>query len=136
MTGTGRDWVVCCALALLVGSGCLTTRAEVQSEAVPDHGSGGEKAQFKEFFDKVNEYEKLRNSLRDGIPPAAKKATAAQIQTHQEMLAAKIQEARKDAKPGDILPRNQKERFDRRLSARIRGSEPRKLTARSRKVSR
>src|SRR5262249_33295166 len=44
-------------------------------------------------------------------PPAAKKATAEQIQTHQEMLAAKIQEARKDAKPGDIFTPESKKAF-------------------------
>ena len=127
MTGTWRDWVVCCALALLVGSGCLTKRAEVQSEAVRDRGSGGEKAQFKEFLDKVNEYEKLRNSLRDGIPPAAKKATAAQIQTHQEMLAAKIQEARKDAKPGDIFTAESKRAFRQEIERTYSGERAKKI---------
>src|SRR5262249_35030926 len=109
--GMSRNWVVYCGLLLFVGSGCPTIRAQAGSRAVPDNGSGEKKTQFKEFLDKVNGYEKLRNALREGIPPAAKKATAEQIQTHQEMLAAKIQEARKDAKPGDIFTPESKKAF-------------------------
>src|SRR5262249_52166228 len=103
MNGCARNWVACCSLALLVGSASMAARLTTQAEKVQENGSDGKKARFREFHEKVNEYDKLRNSLRDGIPPAAKKASAEQIQTHQEMLAVKIQGARKDAKPGDIF---------------------------------
>lgn len=127
MTGTFRSWVACCGLVFCVGSGCLTVCAQVRSEAVRDVGSAEKKGEFKEFLDKVNEYEKQRNSLRDGIPPAAKKATAQQIQTHQEMLAAKIQEARKDAKPGDIFTPESKRAFRQEIDRAYSGERAKRI---------
>lgn len=127
MTAQSRGWVVCCGLALFVASGCVMLRAQLQPEAVRDHASEEKKAQFKEFLEKVSEYEKLRNSLRGGVPPAAKKATAEQIQTHQVMLAAKIQEARKDAKPGDIFTPQSKKAFRHEIDEAYSGQRAKKI---------
>lgn len=102
-------WLACCGLVLLAGGTARTLWAQAQNEAVQEKGSGGKQARFKEFLGKVDQYDQLRNSQRGGIPAVGKKATAEQIQKHQEMLAAKIEEARKNVKQGDIFtPDSQK----------------------------
>jgi len=111
MNGSPRTiWLACCGLALLAGGTARTLGAEAQKEAaVQEKGPGGKQARFKEFLDKVAAYDRLRNSQRGGIPAVGKKATAEQIQKHQEMLAARIEEARKNVKQGDIFtPDSQK----------------------------
>lgn len=80
-----------------------------QSEAVEEKGPYGKQARFREFLAKVQQYDQLRASARSGVPNAGKKATAEEIDKHKTALAEKIQEARKEAKPGDIFtPDSQK----------------------------
>jgi hypothetical protein len=111
MTGSTRRWLACCGLVLLAGGPAEAERLQTQTEAVQEKGPRGKQARFKEFLDKVNEYDKLRNSLRAGIPAAGKKASAAEVKQHQEMLAGKIQEVRKDAKPGDVFTADSQKAF-------------------------
>src|SRR5215475_10695884 len=59
--------------------------------------------QFVEFQERVGAYAKLRNDLRHGIPPVHRKDTPEQIEKHQQQLAARIQEARKNAQVGDLF---------------------------------
>ena len=96
-------------LFLLLSAAGKIASAQTPTEAVQDKGPHGKQARFREFLEKVNEYDKLRNALRDGVPGADKKATAEQIQMHQEMLAHKIQDARQNSKQGDVFtPESQK----------------------------
>jgi hypothetical protein len=109
MKEKARRWLAVCGLVLLADGVGKVACGQTAAEAVTEQEPGGKQAQFREFLEKVNEYDKLRNSLRGGIPGAGKKATAEQIQKHQEMLAEKLADARKDAKPGDIFtPDSQK----------------------------
>lgn len=98
------------ALAVAItGFGAAELRCQTQSEAVQEQGPHGKQARFREFLEKVSEYEKLRAAARSGVPVAGKKATAEAIEKHKTGLAEKIQEARKAAKPGDIFtPDSQK----------------------------
>ena len=111
MTGAARQCLACCGLALFAVSPAGAERLQTQSEATQEKGTGGKQERFREFLDRVKEYDKLRNSLRSGIPAAGKRASAEEIKKHQEMLAEKIQEARKDAKPGDIFTADSKKAF-------------------------
>jgi len=80
-----------------------------QSEAVEEKGPQGKQARFREFLGKVHSYDQLRTAARSGVPNAGKKATAEEIEKHKTALAEKIEEARKEAKPGDIFtPDSQK----------------------------
>ena len=123
VTGT---WLACCGLLLFAGA-----KAEVvyvQSQAtVLERGPDGKQERFKEFLDKVNGYDRLRNSLRGGIPEMGKKATAEEIQKHQEMLAAKIEEARKDAKQGDIFTPDSQKAFRHAIEHAHSGSRAKKI---------
>jgi hypothetical protein len=109
MISVKRIGLACCGVMLFTGSAAIAVHAQLQAEARQEKSSGGKQEQFKEFLDRVNEYEKLRNSVRGEIPAADKKATAEQIQKHQELLAAKVQIGRKNARPGDVFtPASQK----------------------------
>jgi hypothetical protein len=74
-----------------------------QTPSVEEKGPHGKQARFREFLAKVHAYDQLRAAARSGVPGAGKKATAEQIEKHRTALAEKIQEARKEAKPGDIF---------------------------------
>jgi len=97
-----RLWLALCPLLLMAGAGSMAC-GQSATEAVQEKGPHGKQERFREFLARVNEYDKLRNSVRGGIPDAGKRATAEQIQKHQEMLAEKIQDARKDARQGEVF---------------------------------
>lgn len=60
-------------------------------------------ATIKEFLKRVDGYVELHKKLEATLPPLPKQTDPKQIDTHQRALAKLIQEARKTAKPGDIL---------------------------------
>ena len=127
MNLASRSRLACCGIMLLAGSAMEAVGAQTQAEAVQEKGPHGKQVRFKEFLSKVNEYDKLRNSLRGGIPDAGKKATADQIQKHQETLAEKIQEARKDAKPGDIFTPDSQKAFRLAIDRAHSGQRAKKI---------
>lgn len=55
------------------------------------------------FLDRVNQYVTVHQKLENSLPKLSKQSTPEQIDTHQRALAKLIQEARADAKPGDIF---------------------------------
>jgi hypothetical protein len=127
MNRTARACLVCCGLVLAGGGLAGAKRDRAKAVAVEENVSGGKQERFKEFLEKVKEYDKLRSSLRDGIPAAGKKATVEQVKTHQGMLAAKIQEARKDAKPGDIFTPDAQKAFRRAIDHAYSGKKAKKI---------
>ena len=60
-------------------------------------------ATIKEFLKRVDAYVALDKKLEGTLPSLPKQTDPKQIDAHQRALARLIQEARKDAKPGDIL---------------------------------
>jgi hypothetical protein len=127
MNGASRSWLACCGIVLLAGNATGAGNAQTQTEAVQEKDPNGKQVRFREFLAKVNEYDKLRNSLRGGIPESNKKATAEQIQTHQVILAEKIQEARKDAKPGDIFTPDSQKAFRQAIDRAHSGKRAKKI---------
>jgi hypothetical protein len=57
-----------------------------------------------EFQKRLRAYLDLRRTLSGKLKPLASTSDAAQLATRQDTLAAAIREARKDAKPGDVIP--------------------------------
>jgi hypothetical protein len=55
------------------------------------------------FLERVNQYATVHQKLENSLPKLSKESTPQQIDTHQRALAKMIQEARPDAKPGDIF---------------------------------
>lgn len=127
MNGAPRSWLACCGLLLLANGWTGAVGGQTQTEAVQETGPHGKQARFREFLDKVKQYDKLRNSLREGIPAAGKKASAEEIKKHQETLAGKVQEARKDAKPGDLFTANSQKAFRRSIDRAHSGTRAKKI---------
>lgn len=115
----------CVLAAVTIGGGAGAVHA--QSNATQEKGPHGKQARFREFLDKVNDYDKLRATLRNGIPQAGKKATAEEIDKHKTTLAGKIQEARKDAKPGDIFTPDSQKAFRRAIDRAHSGKHAAKI---------
>src|SRR4051812_7567254 len=55
------------------------------------------------FLDRVNQYATLHVKLENTLPKLSKESTPQQVDSHQRALAKLIQDARKDAKQGDIF---------------------------------
>ncbi len=56
-----------------------------------------------DFDARVKEYTALHQKLEDTLPKLSKESTPEQIDSHQRALGKLIQQARADAKPGDIF---------------------------------
>ena len=72
------------------------------------------------FLDRVNQYVALHQKLENTLPKLSKESTPEQIDRHQRALGKLIQEARKDAKPGDLFTPDSQVVF-KRLLARVFG---------------
>jgi hypothetical protein len=57
-----------------------------------------------EFQQRLNAYLKLREDLSHKLKPLAPTASAADLTARQEALAAALRTARKNARPGDLIP--------------------------------
>ena len=79
------------------------TEPQTVNAPLRDKESLGKWTPFTEFLDCIQAYENLRNSLREGIPRVHRKDKPEQIQKHQQLLAQRIQQARKDAMVGDVF---------------------------------
>ena len=55
------------------------------------------------FLDRINQYAALHQRLENSLPKLSKESTPEQIDTHQRALTKLIQDARKDAKTGDLF---------------------------------
>ena len=60
-------------------------------------------ATIKEFLKRVDGYVALHKKQEGTLPELPKQTTPQQIDAHERALARLIQDARKDAKPGDLL---------------------------------
>src|SRR5262249_18525823 len=101
--------------ALIAGGAAAERRGQEKAGEREGEGPHGKQARFREFLEKVSDYDKLRASLRNGIPEVGKKATAEEIDKHKTALVEKIQEARKDAKPGDMFTPDSQKAFRRAI---------------------
>jgi len=120
-----------CGLRVLV-LGAMSIASTVRIHGANAEGTqefrGKEKTErFREFLQKVNEYAKLRDSLRSGVSTVSKQDTAEQLVKHQEMLAQKIAEARQVAKPGDVFTPDSQNAFRHAIAKAHSGQHARKI---------
>jgi hypothetical protein len=133
MTGRpGHVMVAASVLACVWVSGCSRTAeppepAEQAKAAVPSSGSSAanqpvnaDAKALKGFLERVNAYGALHQKLENSLPKLSKESTPEQIDQHQRALIKLIQEARKDAKPGDIFTPESQVVF-KRILARVFG---------------
>jgi hypothetical protein len=76
-----------------------------------------------DFNKRLETYVKLRDKLKDDAPPLKETKDPAKIRASQDALAAKIREARKDAKPGDIFPPEVRAKFRELMYPELKGAE-------------
>jgi len=84
----------------------LVLSLPVVAAAAPEQGKprvNPNAATIKEFLKRVDAYVALHKKLEGALPALPKEATPQQIDVHERALGKLMQEARKDAKPGDIL---------------------------------
>jgi hypothetical protein len=87
--------------ALLIGLAPLAGAAPQTPTTNP--GVNADAAAIQDFLKRVDDYVKLHRKLEDTIPKLSKQTTPEEIDRHERALAKLIQEARKDAKQGDLL---------------------------------
>jgi len=114
MVMRGRLYVSAMAVSALVLGGCTRSSSppvDQSKAAVPGQGtSPGQTQPVNEdakalagFLDRVNQYVTLHVKLENTLPKLSKESTPQQVDSHQRALAKLIQDARKDAKQGDIF---------------------------------
>jgi len=77
------------------------------------------------FADRIQLYVKLQKNLESSLSTLKPTKDAAQIIEHQHELAAKIIDARRDARRGDIFTHDVTERFRKIIRREFRGPEGR-----------
>jgi hypothetical protein len=70
---------------------------------------------------RINDYVALHKKLEDKLPKLSKEASPKEIDQHQRAMARLVQEARRDAKPGDIFTPESRAVI-KRLLARVFGN--------------
>ena len=81
------------------------------------------------FLDRVNQYVAVHQKLENSLPKLSKESTPEQIDTHQRALAKMIQDARKDAKPGDLFTPESQAVFKQLLAKVLGGPDGAALKA-------
>jgi hypothetical protein len=76
-----------------------------------------------DFKSRIDNYMELHNRLEKQAPPLKETKDPAQIKASQDVLAQKIAEARKDAKPGEIFTPEIRQLFRRLMYPETKGAE-------------
>jgi hypothetical protein len=114
MVMRGRLIVVTIAASAAMVSGCSRSSAppvDQAKAAVPGTGTSAaptppvneDAKALAGFLDRVNQYVVVHQKHENTLPKLSKESTPEQIDAHQRALAKMLQEARKDAKQGDIF---------------------------------
>jgi hypothetical protein len=106
--------VMAMVMSAVLGTACTRSSAppvDQTKAAVPGTGTSATPAEpvnedakaLAAFLDQVNQYTTLHQKLENTLPKLSKESTPQQVDSHQRALAKLLQEARKDAKQGDIF---------------------------------
>lgn len=122
-----------CAVALVLSSmmvGCGSQgSAAREKSALPEKTAGGNPVKpadaplIAEFESRVDKYMEMRNKLKKDAPPLKETPDPAKIKAAQDGLAAKIREARADAKQGEIFTPEIRQLFRRLMYPETKGTE-------------
>jgi hypothetical protein len=86
------------AALLILVSGAVLPGSQHQPARVNPNA-----ATLKDFTERVDQYVALHRKLESTLPALPKQTNPTEIDQHERKLAVLIQEARKDAKPGDLF---------------------------------
>ena len=121
------------SMVVLLSSLALACAADVEPDARLTAGAAQQSgAQAKtnpdaqllvDFKSRVDKYMELRDRLKKDSPPLKETKDASKLQASQDVLAAKIREARKDAQPGEIFTPEIRQLFRRLMYPELKGPE-------------
>jgi hypothetical protein len=117
-----------CAAGLVLLSACSNT-PPADSSSSPQTPVNADARALAAFLARVNEYAELHRTLDRTLPALKKEATPEEIDRHERALAALVQDARKDSKPGDLFTPESQVVIKRILARIFAGEDGRALKA-------
>jgi hypothetical protein len=97
-----------------------TTTARPPAPAVPNQQAAAQ----AEFQKRLHAYLELRESLGKKLEPLSPTASASDLQSRQQALAAALRAARANAKQGDLIPVAIQEQIRQTIQADLKRREP------------
>lgn len=119
-----------CGLVLAVSLAACASSAAHGKEPAPVQGAAAYNPEaFAPFEQRLKAYIALHDKLEHSLPSLPKDATPKQIDTHQRTLMGLLQNARRDAKPGDIFVPSARVAVRQILAQVFSGAQGRELLA-------
>jgi hypothetical protein len=125
--------LVMVALGAVIAVGCTSEGSSASSRSVDraDARGGARKVNpaapdarlLADFNSRIDKYMELHNRLEKQAPPLEETKDPAKIKASQDVLAQKIAEARKDARPGEIFTPEIRQLFRRLMYPETKGSD-------------
>ena len=120
--------VVVLGTVIVVGCSSEGPPASARSSDRPASQASAQKVNpdaqlLADFKNRVDGYMELHNRLEKQAPPLKETKDPGQIKASQDVLAQKIAEARKDAKPGEIFTPEIRQLFRRLMYPETKGKE-------------
>lgn len=106
-----------------------TPDAAPPTERVVGPLSEADAAALASMNDRLEQYVDAHKKLEEGLPKMSKEATPEEIDKHQRAFEAKVREARKDARQGDIFGPEAQPVIKRLLASVFAGPEGKELIA-------
>lgn len=98
---TRGAWVIVAMAVVCTGS---PRAQQAQGSADTSTAAADQKAALKAFEERLDAYLDLRKTLARKFKPLKTTSDAAELDGRQKALASAIQDARRQAKPGDLIP--------------------------------
>ena len=118
--------ITCAATLLTIVPACGWARPTATPQvpgAQTQTGDAGIKAAFEDFLGRVNAYIKLRSSLEATLPKLKPTDQPDKLADHEKSLSAKILDARKNARQGDIFTKEISAQFLQQIREEFRGPQ-------------
>jgi hypothetical protein len=100
-----------------------STRPQADAAKMGAPPTNADAALLKDFKDRIDAYMKLHDKQEKGKADPKETSSPEKIKATQDALAAKIQAARKDAKPGDIFTPEIRQLFRRLMHPELKGPD-------------
>jgi hypothetical protein len=104
LAGASAAVALSCGLAAAQAPPAKPDTPRTGVQAAPDPGVNPQAAAVADFQKRLQGYVDLRAELSKKLRPLSPTADSAELTARQDTLAAAIREARKGAKPGDMVP--------------------------------
>ena len=114
---------------VILASSVLGCGSEARQQKADAPSANTHALVLKDFNERIAAYTKLQKKLKGEAPPLKETEDPAKIKASQDALAAKMREARKDAKAGDIFTPEIRAKFRELMYPELKGAEGRATKA-------